>query len=388
MSARRLAASFAALLCLVAGAARPQTPTPDDAPIPTAELSPIEDGRLLVFRSPRVKAVEVESPRVDFSRSTKGGMLVMMRETYVVTIATDGGTIGRILVMVNATANTERPFADESEAEVRDDVKKSAKYNPAYADAVQVGGAWFELSGYAPRPGDVWSSANLFGHRNGISYMLMASFLAERTPDAEVRAVLESVEFAASPVREDVAIYRDFLARAVSPSGLASQFGPLPIARSKRFTLDSLTPVPTMDGAGNPGAASYHRAEYERYGGDGWVSLLCLPDDGLGRDRLERALLSGDVISDVQAQPSLDTSVGEIRRKTFRRRALGGGSVPARAWTAYRDGVLFEITTDSAPTGADAEAIEAMLSDPSRRCEPLKAPGTAPMPAATPASTP
>ena len=392
MSALRLAASVATLLCAVAGGVRAAEPVPADAPIPTVEPSPIEDGRiedgriedgrLLAFRSPRVKAVEVESPKVDFFRSTLGGMLVMMRETYVVTFETEQGQTGKLLLMVNATANTERPFEDESEAAVRKDVVKAAKYHPIYADAVRIDGAWFTTTGYGPKSGDEWSSANYFGRRHGISYMLMASYLAERTPVADMRAVMESVALLETPMRGDVAIYRDFLARAVSLSGLASHFGPVPVPGGKRFTLDSMTPIPRPDGDG--GGAGYHRVEYERVG-NGWLSVLCLPDGGLGRDRLEQMLLSGDSISDVRAEPPLDTPAGQIRRSLFQRRVLQGGRVQGRAWTAYRDGTLFEITTDGDPTGGDVDAIVAALSDPARTCVPIPPPPSS-APAASPAA--
>lgn len=368
MTGRRLTASVATLLCVVAGVVRAAEPVPADAPIPTVEPSSIEAGRLLAFRSPRVKAVEVESSKVDFSRSTLGGMLVMMRETYVVTFETEQGQTGRILLMVNATANTERPFEDESEAAVRKDLAASAKYHPVYADAVRIDGAWFTTTGYGPKPGDGWSKANYFGRHHGVSYMLMASYVSERTPVADMRAVMESVALLETPMRGDVAIYQNFLARAVSPSGLASHFGPVPVPRGKRFTLDSMTPIPLPDGAGD--ATGYHRVEYER-AGHGWLSVLCLPDAGLGRDRLEQMLLSGDAISDVRAEPPLETSAGLIRRSRFQRRALRGGHVPGRAWTAYRDGVLFEITTDGDPAGGDVDAIVAALSDPARTCVPI-----------------
>ncbi len=297
-------------------------------------------------------------------------MLVILRETYVLTIETASQSTETIMLTVRAITNTERPFADESEARVRESVKQSAQYNPIHADAVQIDGAWFELTAHGPGSGKPWSTANYFGNRNGISYMLNATFKPERTSVDDMRAVIEHVAFAVAPVRDDVTTYRDFLTRAVTPQGLSSQFGTLPIARSKRFNLDSMIRIRVPDGTGPLGAAGYHRVEYERSGG--WLSMLCLPDGKVGRDELEKKMLSGDAIWAVEAQPSLDTPAGEIRRKTFQRRALGGGSVPARVWTAYRDGTLFEITTDASPTKADVQAIEAILSDSSRRCDPLR----------------
>jgi len=389
MTVRRLAACAGALLCVLVGATGAQEPALPEGPIPIADAVTIEQGRLLAFRSPSVKAAKVELTKVDFSRSTLGGMLVLVRENYLLTIETAPGKTGQVFVMVTAIANTLRPFLDESEAAVREDVKNSAKYRPVHADAVRLDGGWFQLSEYAPSPRNAWSTADYYGHRNGLSYMLKASFVAAQMPAANLREVMQSVEFATAPVRDDIAIYANFLAGAVSPSGLASQFDSVPVARSKRFRLANMTPIPALDGSGGVGAEAHHRAEYERIGG-GWLTVLCLPDGGWGRDRLEQILFSGDAISGVETLQALTTPAGEIRRRSFQRRTLDGGYLPARAWTAYRDGVVFEITTDGAPTKADSEAIVAALSDPSRRCQALKAPvpASATVPSATVPSSP
>jgi hypothetical protein len=204
---------------------------------------------------------------------------------------------------------------------------------------------------------------------------LIADYMSQQIATEVVREVMETADVPPAPAQAALAAYRDFLVTAVSSAGVMSNFGPLPLADLEAYRLDRMRAMRAP--AATPGAQSptegHYRIEYVRKDG-GWISALCVPATGVSRDALEQALFSGDVVSGLQRLSASDTASGEVRAFSFQRRALYGGSVPARAWTAYRDGTIFEISASIDIADKAGDALVAALSDPSRRCGPVALP--------------
>jgi hypothetical protein len=366
MSARPAIAALAALLCVAGFRTSAQDTTSADA----------QAGHLAVFPSPRVKAIETEWRRVSFVPLGKGGALISVNDRYVLSVETGRGNTAFVAIFADAEINTAQPYADESEADIRKKLKDSEKYKPQFAEAVRIGGVPFRATGRGPQGEKTpWSSINYFGRQQGMAYKLIADYMSQQIATEVVREVMETADVPPAPAQAALAAYRDFLATAVSSAGVMSNFGPLPLADLEAYRLDRMRAMRAP--AATPGAQSptegHYRIEYVRKDG-GWISALCVPAPGVSRDALEQALFSGDVVSGLQRLSASDTASGEVRAFSFQRRALYGGSVPARAWTAYRDGTIFEISASVDIADKAGDALVAALSDPSRRCGPVALP--------------
>lgn len=328
-------------------------------------------GLLVDLQAPQVIGVETGNRRVMFSESTKGGMLVTVMDYYAFEIGDDRGGKARIALNVIAIANTRTPFADESEADVRKGLKAHATSGAGFFEAARIDGAWFEEMGFASS-GTHKSLDNILysGHRYGVSFLITAGYLSERISTETVRALVRTMTFDEATVGRTIAEYKAMLASAVSPDGMTTGFGPLPLRPRKGDALDEMYAMrlPGVRAAPAP-AGGYYRIEYDR-GRNGWMGAMCMPDGGLQRDAFEADLLPGGEIMDLRTLPPLQTPAGEIRRHAFVRVPGYGKPAPALAWTAHRDGTVFHVFSDTDAPSGDVEALVAAISDPSRRCEP------------------
>lgn len=340
-------------------------------------------GLLVDLQAPQVVGVETGNRRVMFSESTKGGMLVTVMDYYAFEIGDDRGGKARIALNVIAIANTRTPFADESEADVRDDVKEHARNGASFAEAARIDGAWFEELGFGS--GDIRKSLDTIlytGHRHGVSFLITAGYLSERISTETVRALVRTMIFDEATLGRTIAEYKSMLASAVAPAGMTTGFGPFPLRPRKGDALDEMYAMrlPGVRTAPAP-AGGYYRIEYDR-GRNGWMGAMCMPDGGLRREAFEEDLLPGGKIEDLRTLPPLQTPAGEIRRHAFVRVPGYGKPAPALAWTAHRDGTVFHVFSDADAPKADVEALVAAISDPSRRCEPWPERRVAPVPVA------
>lgn len=379
MSARPAIAALAALLCVATFRASAQ----DAAPPADAQA-----GHLAVFHSPRVKAIEPEWHRVSFIPMKKGA-LISITQRHVLSVETGPGRTAHVAVTVGAETRTEQPYADESEADIRKRLKDSAKYKPQFAEAVRIGDVPFTATGRGPvGTRTPWGTVSYLGHRQGMAYKFVADYMPEQIATETVRETMETADLPATSAQGALAAYRNFRATAVSSAGLMTNMGPLPLDDFDDYRLANMTALRAP--AATPGAQSptegHYNIEYYRKD-EGWITAMCVPvPGGHSRDEIERALFSGDVVSGLQRLSAGDIAPGEVRAFSFQRRALYGTTVAARAWTAYRDGAIFQITASVHIADKDGDALAAALSDPSRRCGPVARPPapSAPAPAQAP----
>ncbi len=328
-------------------------------------------GLLVDLQAPQVVGVDTGNRRVMFSESTKGGMLVTVMDHYTFDIDDDRGGKVRVALNVVAIANTRTPFADESEADVRNDLKARATSGAGFFEAVRIDGAWFEEMGFGlSGTHKSLESILYFGHRHGVSFLITASYLSERISTETVRALVRTMTFDQVTIGRTITEYKAMLASAVSPAGMTTGFGPLALRPRKGDALDEMYAMrlPGVRTAPAP-AEGYYRIEYDR-GRNGWMGAMCMPDGGLRREAFEEDLLPGGKIEDLRTLPPLQTPAGEIRRHAFVRVPGYGKPAPALAWTAHRDGTVFHVFSDADAPKGDVEALVAAISDPSLRCEP------------------
>ncbi len=346
-------------------------------------------GVLLTFDAPDAEVVRVGPRRVMFGESTKGGMLIMVMDDYLFEVGTAGGGRARVGTSLILTTNLRTPFADESEAEVREEAEDSARQGAGFASAVQIDGVWFEELGYGTSNARKGPDSVLYsGHRHGSAYLITASYLSDDLPTDQLRALMRRMKFGEAPLRAAMSEYAALLGSAVSPSGFVSNYGLLPVAVRKQDELDELYTMRlpgtgTRAGDVQPPADGYYRIGYERRN-DGWVAAMCRPDGGRGREAFEQDLLPGEKTSDVRTLSPLQTPSGEVRRFALMR----GHSKPSPtlAWTAHRDGVVFHAFASADTPEADVEKLVAAVSDPSRRCVPMPEPPQASSPSSAAAA--
>jgi hypothetical protein len=346
-------------------------------------------GRLIDLGAPQIVGVETGNRRISFSESTKGGMLVTIMDDYTFEIRDDRGDKARVVLNVIATANTLTPFADESEADVRNEVKESATSGAAFVEAARIDGAWFEELGFGPSgTRKSWDSILYSGHRHDVSFLITAAYLSKQISTETVRTLVRTMTFEETTLGKTMAEYKAMLASAVSPAGMTTGFGSFPLSSRKGDALDEMYAMrlPGVRSAAAP-VDGYYRIEYDR-GRNGWMGAMCMPDGGLRREAFEEDLLPGGDIKDLRTLSPLQTPAGEIRRHAFVRIPGYGKPVSALAWTAHRDGTIFHVFSDADAPKRDVEALVAAVSDPSRRCEPWPERRAAPATVATGSTMP
>lgn len=328
-------------------------------------------GLLIHLEAPQVVGVETSNRRISFSESTKGGMLVTVMDHYTFELDDGRGGKARVVLNVIAIANTRTPFADESEADIRNEVKESATSGAAFAEAARIDGAWFEEIGFGSSGTRKSFDSILYsGHRHGVSFLITAGYLSERISTETVRALVRTMTFDETTIGRTIAEYKSMLDSAVSPAGMTTAFGPFPLRPRRGDALDEMYAMrlPGVRRAAAP-VDGYYRIEYDR-GRNGWMGAMCMPDGGLRREAFEEDLFPGGDIKDLRTLSPLQTAAGEIRRHAFVRVPSYGKPVSALAWTAHRDGTVFHVFSDADAPKADVEVLVAAISDPSRRCEP------------------
>jgi hypothetical protein len=325
----------------------------------TPAAAQVAPPRLVAFAPEQVEAATllVEEVRYDVGESRP---MSMIDDRYLLRVRTGTDTVAPVQLSVSLTSSPTQPYADRTEAGIRKEFESKKPYSSeALREAVQVDGAWFELSGFGPDgTGGHGDSLLYFGDSAGLGWSLHVSYDAKAIPTARVREVVESIRLEESRAAEIVAGYASFAATGATEQGLRSNFGNLAIPGAAKYKLKDLT------GAGD----GRLRLEYER--GRAWLSLTCVPLDAMpGADRvaLEKELFTGGRLSGLSAPETIGDAAAPVHAYRYQREALFGGSVPELAWTMARDGHLL-VASARAPSKKDTNAIIAALQRDDARC--------------------